>query len=99
MSDPTSPEFSASDTQKVICTGRGGTHPNRHCCYVQGKVCEFLIEDHKGRRFACGLMAELGSWDKVHADPRYALLAIHWKGQPLCGDWQPKPGTCCLEVH
>ncbi len=80
----------------TICTGRGDLSGD-HCCYVSGKVCEFLIENHGDRRFACGLMVELGDWGKVHTDPRYAALAIHWKSQPLCGDWQPKPSVCCRE--
>jgi len=82
------------------CTGRGtATGQNDHCCFVAGKVCKFLVDnDTPGdERFRCGLMLELGDWGKVHADPRYAPLAMHWKGQPLCGDWQPKAGTCCLE--
>ncbi len=83
-----------------VCTGRGGTHANEHCCYVAGKVCKFLVDNGipGDERFRCGLMLELGDWNKVHADPRYAPLAIHWKGQALCGDWQPKAGTCCREV-
>jgi len=81
-----------------ICTGRG-TAGGSHCCYVAGKVCDFLIDNVTvgPARFRCGLMLELGSWDKVHADPRYQPLKDHWEGQPLCGDWQPKSGTCCLE--
>ena len=82
----------------TFCTGRGDLSDD-HCCYVSGKVCQFLIENHGGRRFACGLMAELGDWEKVHTDPRYAPLAIHWEGQPLCGEWQPKVSQCCREVR
>ena len=84
----------------VVCTGRGDS-VGSHCCFVGGSVCEFLVDNGipGDKRFRCGLMLELGDWDKVHADPRYAPLAIHWKGQSLCGDWQPKVGVCCREAR
>lgn len=78
------------------CTGRGDADGG-HCCWVGGMVCEFLVENYKDRRFACGLMAELGDWDKVHADTRYSALAIHFADSGVCGDWQPKIGQCCRE--
>jgi hypothetical protein len=87
----------------AVCTGRGDASGG-HCCWIKGKVCEFLIENPSGvqtpdqdRRFACGLMVELGDWDKVHADPRYNPLAIVFAPEGLCGDWQDKAGTCCNE--
>ena len=82
----------------ATCTGRGQADGG-HCCWVRGTVCEFLIENHDGRRFACGLMAELGDWDKVHADPRYAPMAINFADTGLCGDWQPFAGQCCDEAR
>ncbi len=81
-----------------LCTGRGDADGD-HCCWIHGTVCEFLIENHDGRRFACGLRVELGSWLKVHADPRYADLAIHFADSGLCGDWNPNPTQCCNEVR
>lgn len=70
-----------------------------HCCYLGAAgVCRYLERDTvPGRRWACGLRRELGSWDAVHADPRYLadvmptvqnLVAVH------CGDW-PRPGETC----
>ena len=82
----------------MTCTGRGGIG-DTHGGWVSGTVCGFLIENHEGRRFACSLRAELGSWDKVHADPRYAPLAIHFADIGLCGGWQPEADTCCNEVR
>ena len=84
----------------MTCTGRGDKDGG-HCCYVFGKVCEFLVDNKTAgpERFRCGLMLELGDWAKAHTDPRYAPLAVHWKGQPLCGDWQPQAGVCCLEAR
>ncbi len=79
-----------------ICTGRGDADGG-HCCWVNGKVCEFLIENHGGRRFACGLMVELGDWQTVHTSSRYSPLAIVFADEGLCGDWQPKAGQCCRE--
>jgi hypothetical protein len=82
----------------MVCKGIG-TADGGHCCWVHGEVCDFLIENHEGRRFACGLRAELGSWEKVHADPRYAPMAIVFEDEGLCGDWQPQAGVCCNEVR
>jgi hypothetical protein len=85
----------------MMCVGRGGKDGG-HCCWVAGEVCEFLIENHEDRRYACGLRAELGSWEKVHADPRYAPVAAVMlvpNGDGLCGDWQPQPGVCCNEAR
>ena len=80
------------------CTGRGDAEGG-HCCWIKGKVCEFLIENHEGRRFACGLMVELGTWEKVHTDPRYAPIAESFGVEGLCGDWQPLAGQCCNEAR
>ncbi len=83
----------------MICTGRGDIDGG-HCCYVRGEVCEFLVENHERRRFACGLMVELGDWSKVHADPRYApIKAVMLLGDGLCGEWQPAVDVCCNEVR
>jgi hypothetical protein len=77
----------------TICTGNG----DEHCCWING-VCEFLEENTvPGRRWACGLRRELGSWQAVHADSRY-LTNVHPVlariGDPDCGDW-PAPGVTC----
>jgi hypothetical protein len=83
----------------MFCHGTGGANGD-HCCYVRGKVCDFLIENYEGRRFACSLRAELGDWDLVHADPRYApVKEVMVLGDGLCGDWQPQAGVCCNEVR
>jgi hypothetical protein len=62
-----------------------------------------------GRRWACGLFREHGSWEKVYTDPRYLTSAAHalmqgrWPGLG-CGDWpqkcpdvmgNPAMGRCC----
>lgn len=82
------------------CIGRGDSRGD-HCCYVGGEVCEYLIENHEGRRFACGLRAELGSWEAVHDDARYAPIALIFNeaGVSLCGEWQPNPTQCCNEAR
>lgn len=66
------------------CHGNG----EDHCCYVRGEVCEFLEENTiEGRRWVCGLLRELGSWDKVHEDPRYIdRVQPAWDGFD-CGTW------------
>jgi hypothetical protein len=83
------------------CTGRGPAH----CCWVAGRPCTHLRDREQGdavpdgRRYACGLLVELGSWERVHADPRYlAEPRAHWDrtpGFPDCGDWYPEVGVCC----
>ena len=53
----------------MSCLGRNF---DDHCCYLAGKVCDFLEENTEpGFRWSCGLRRELGDWDKVLADPRY----------------------------
>ncbi len=83
-----------------FCTGRGDAAGD-HCCYISGTVCQFLGDNGTpgDGRFRCLLMVELDDWSKVHADERYAPLAVHWAGQPLCGDWQPAKGVCCREAR
>lgn len=54
------------------CLGRN--NPD-HCCYVNGKPCPFLEENsEEGSRWSCGLRRELGSWDAVIRDSRYAPI-------------------------
>lgn len=60
-----------------------------------------------GRRWACTLFVELGSWDAVHADERYKqYVQPVWDAVnasagsvviPNCGKWKPKPSQCCRE--
>lgn len=68
-----------------------------HCCHIAGRVCSFLEERTvPGRRWACGLRRELGSWENVHEDSRY-VAAVKPTMDRLgvqCGDW-PGPGTTC----
>lgn len=52
------------------------------CCYVENTPCKHLDGD------LCSLRVELGSWEKVHADPRYQEYpAPIWrrKGIADCG--------------
>jgi len=78
------------------CHGLGADH----CCYVDGAPCRFLEEGTvPGRRWACGLRRELGSWERVHADPRYrAHVQPMWDrlgdGSGSCGGY-PGPGVTC----
>lgn len=77
------------------CHGNG----DDHCCYVEGKVCPFLEENTvEGRRWVCGLLRELGSWEAVHADPRYKPIQEVWDrvGIESCGAWGPGTNQCCF---
>lgn len=70
-----------------------------HCCYVNGQPCAFLEQDTiPGRHWVCGLRRELGSWDAVHADPRYrqAVAPYFEPKQMSCGTY-PEPGRTCPE--
>jgi hypothetical protein len=84
----------------MTCVGRGSAS-GEHCCWVNGERCAYLVEHADGRRFACGLRLELGSWEAVHADPRYAPIQAEWDrcGIVSCGGWQPAPGECCEEAR
>ncbi len=83
----------------IRCTGRGDASGD-HCCWVAGKVCDFLIDGIDGHKFACALRTELGSWSKVHADPRYEpIKVVMLLGDGLCGDWMPAPNVCCNEAR
>jgi hypothetical protein len=70
-----------------------------HCCWIEGQVCSFLREDDGVRRWVCTLRESLGSWQAVHADPRY-IASVHPTlmsvGTVDCGDW-PGPGITCGE--
>ena len=84
----------------AACTGRGGiTGQWKHCCVLGDRPCPYLVENQGGRRYACGLFVELGSWAGVESDPRYQPIADHFASPTACRDWQPKTGTCCLEVR
>lgn len=80
------------------CDGTG----SGHCCWLGGSVCDYLEENTvPGRRWACGLLRELGSWDLVYADPRYEAVRQALDRNPslvgvVCGDW-PRPGETCGE--
>ena len=80
----------------AVCSGQG----TDHCCYLGAAgVCRHLEQNTvSGRRWACGLRRELGSWDKVHGNKRYlndvkpVLTEI---GVTVdCGDWPPPGETC-----
>ena len=69
------------------CHGNGADH----CCYVRGEPCVFLEKNTvPDRRWVCGLRRELGSWEKVHVDPRYlSQVKPAWdeSGAADCGDF------------
>lgn len=79
------------------CHGNGGDH----CCWLYGEPCRFLEAGTvPGRRWACGLRRELGSWQAVHVDPRYRSQVepvIRSFGVESCGGWGPGTGLCCYK--
>ena len=79
----------------MICTGNS----NDHCCYLNGKVCNYLEEySMPGRRWACGLYRQYGSWVAVYNHPGYILTvkpALEAMGITVdCGDWPPSGQEC-----
>lgn len=79
----------------AVCDGMGP----EHCCWAEGEWCPWLVENGPdGRRWSCGLLAELGHWDMVHQDRRYLRWPKPaWERAGItvdCGDWPP-PGTYC----
>lgn len=83
----------------MICRGTA----DDHCCWLgEHGVCEFLTEQApdrlSGRRWVCTLRAQLGSWERVHVDPRYLdRVKPKLAGMDIdvdCGDW-PRPGERC----
>ncbi len=91
----------------MICTGNNMDH----CCWINGAVCPYLEENTvEGRRWACGLLRELGSWEAVYASNEYqttdaaAMFVDVWPGFG-CGDWPQNipdvitspSGNCCWQ--
>jgi len=79
----------------VKCLGR---NLDDHCCWLKGKVCEFLEENsQEGFRWTCGLRRELGDWDKVLEDERYKENVAPIL-EPIginCRDWPTKHCKQC----
>ena len=60
----------------MACLGRNNKD---HCCYVNGKPCQFLEENtEQGFRWTCGLRRKLGSWDAVLKHRSYQPLKQHF---------------------
>ena len=86
----------------AVCNGT----ETDHCCTLLGVTCPFLRDDgpDTDRRWVCTLREELGSWNTVHADPRYlatvrpildTITPAYNRGvMPDCGDWPPTGVTC-----
>jgi hypothetical protein len=74
---------------------------DNHCCWLGASVCEHFNSDLADNKF-CSLRTELGSWDLVHEDPRYAPQRKFFEGfgTSLCGDYPIAGETCgeCGEV-
>ena len=89
------------------CHGNGATH----CCHLaQYGTCPYVEENTvPGRRWACGLYRELGSWTAVHNDPRYLESVqpffTEWGNGLSCGTWPQLDtkaiadgvGLCCYQ--
>jgi hypothetical protein len=85
----------------AICNGRGDTDGG-HCCWINGKVCEFLVEEDGTPR--CSIwkvnMKKSFRWRDA---PVGRMFAVRFPGYD-CKDWPqniPNPetlgGLCCWE--
>ena len=62
------------------CTGNGWD--GDHCCYLGGKVCEYLVvDDNAERRFSCGLLVKYGNWKAMNASPEYQPIGQFWESK------------------
>jgi len=77
------------------CNGQGAD--GDHCCYLNNQRCAFLVENVAGRRYACGLRLQHGSWEAVVGDPRYRRVGEFWEsvGQPFDYCMSFDPAFCC----
>lgn len=58
--------------EKLTCAPACSGNQATHCCVFRNVDCPFVEENTvEGRRWVCGLLRELGSWDDVLADKRY----------------------------
>lgn len=81
-----------------VCTGQGD-RDGGHCCWIAGKVCQFL--DETGEIPRCSIWDRLGDQEWQNA-PIGQLFARAWPGY-TCIDWpQNIPevmaspvGNCC----
>jgi hypothetical protein len=76
------------------CLGRNS---DDHCCYINGQVCSHLEENTEpGYRWSCRLRRELGSWDAVLSDPRYAPIKAAFAPHGYdCSTWPDRKCTTC----
>ena len=78
----------------AVCAGNSYDH----CCWISGVACEHLEENTvEGRRWACGLLRQLGSWESVHSSDEYAEVRVMIRSIGIevdCGDWPPSGVTC-----
>lgn len=87
-----------ANQRSPACDGMGNCYGD-HCCYVNGAPCPFLRIDDPAlapRKYACGLVAELGNWNRVENDPRYIeQVKPHWdsSGTIPCKDYPGDPAS------
>lgn len=77
-----------------------------HCCWTPEGLCQFAV---LGERVLCSLRIKLGSWEAVHADPKYLASPVGRHFAETfpgfgCGDFpqripavmnDPAMGKCC----
>ena len=71
-----------------------------HCCYLKGKVCEYLEENTvPGRRWVCGIRKKYNSWEETHHDPDYTRdikPLLNDIGITNCGEWPRQNEKCAI---
>ena len=85
----------------VSCTGSGAYVESKgkidHCCYQRGVRCVHLRENVAGRRYACGLLIDFGSWEAMNLSEEYEPVGEYWESikQPFNYCETFDPSFCC----
>ena len=82
----------------LVCTGLGPGNGD-HCCYVNGVECVYLRRNTAGRKYACGLFLDLGSWAAVNISNEYRPIGETWEsiGQVFNYCETFNPALCCRQ--
>jgi hypothetical protein len=77
-----------------------GDIENDHCCWVDGKICQYLKHyPDQERKWSCGIREKYNSWDEVYEDEDYLQdikPLLNQLNLPNCGEWPRKNETCTV---
>lgn len=95
----TQPKGKPSSLPFPACNGSGVQGEDTHCCWVDGSPCQYLVENADGRRYACGLRINHGSWQAMERSDEYKEIGDYWvsKGLPFDYCQSYNPIFCCRQ--